>query len=94
MASTERWLFSFLFKRRGHTNLWDLAPGGDALKAPEDHGHPEHEVRIGAKEDGLVWIEVTEDLSSDANIRDAIDKASDKARIFFKKRYPDADLMP
>ena len=93
MRSTERWLFSFRFDRRGRTRLWELKTS-QHVNAGGITDYPGKDIRVEVGTPKLVWIEICRDLALDADKDTEIVCAEDRVRSFFEKQFPEADLLP
>ena len=93
MRSTERWLFSFRFDRRGQTSLWELK-ASQHLNAGEITDYPGEDIRVEFGTRKRVWIEICRDLDLDADKEAEITRAEDRARRFLREQFPKTDLLP
>lgn len=91
MSSADRWVFSFLYTRRGLTDLWDSAKAKATKVAPggpwEGPG-----TRFAATDGKLEWVEVAVEADPAADRDDLLDDAEQQADAFFLGYHPEADI--
>lgn len=93
MQTVRRWMFEFLYARRGQTKLW----GQDRetqLEFSAGMAWPGKGLRRGAHSEKLEWIEVATELPDGADLDEAHGEAKNRADGEFRRRHPEADLAP